>query len=80
MRARGAAISFVRVGTLYEPDRLPPDIPHLHGIQTSLASVAARHASRAGVLRPQAVLAARQPGAAPGPAGPGQPAKGLRLS
>ena len=37
--------------------------PHLHGLEAALGGPAARDAGGAGVLRPQAVLARREPGA-----------------
>jgi hypothetical protein len=47
----GDAVRFVRVGTLDDPDRFPPDIPHLHGDQAAVGGASARRAGRAGVLR-----------------------------
>ena len=60
----GDALRFVRVGTLDEPDRLPPDIHIFTAVEATVGGAASRHAGGPRVLRPQAVLAGRKPGAA----------------
>ena len=73
----GDAVRFVRVGTLDEPDRLPPDIHIFTASKQPWVVLPPGAPAVAGVLRPRAVLAGREPRAARGDAGPG---KGLTAS
>ncbi len=55
------AIAFVRVGTLDDPDALPPDIHIFTSSKQPWVLLPARDACGAGILRPQAALAGRKP-------------------
>jgi len=59
----GSAIRFIRVGTLDEPDHLPPDI-HIYTSSKQPWVILPPGAGGSGVLRPQAILAGGKPGAA----------------
>ena len=54
MPAPGRCSSFVRVGTLDEPDRLPPDIHIFTAVEATLGGDSRGHAGGARVLRPRA--------------------------
>ena len=60
----GDAIRFVRVGTLDEPGRLPPDIHIFTASKQPWVVLPPGTPAVSAVLRPQAVLAGREPGAA----------------
>ena len=64
MPARATSVRFVRVGTLDDPDRLPPDIHIFTSSKQPWVVLPARHAGRSGVLRRERALAGREPGAA----------------
>ena len=61
----GDAVRFVRVGTLDEPDRVPPDIHIFTSSKQPWVVLAAQHPGGGRVLRPEGLLASREPGAAP---------------
>ena len=62
----GTAVSFVRVGTLDNPDLLPPDIHIFTSSKQPWVVLPPGHARGARILRPQAVLAGGKPGPARG--------------
>ncbi len=66
----GPVIAFVRVGTLDEPDRLPPDIHIFTSTRQPWLVLPPGVPARAGILRPSRLLASRQhrqAGRAPAP-------------
>ena len=72
LRRRGRRrCAFVRVGTLDEPDRLPPDIHIFTASKQPWVVIPQGHAGGARVLRRQAALARREPGAPQGACAPG---------
>ena len=60
----GPVLRFIRVGTLDEPDYLPPDIHIYISSKQPWVILPPRCADGCGVLRPQATLARGKPGAA----------------
>jgi hypothetical protein len=64
----GDAVRFVRVGTLDNPDRLPPDIHIFNFDQAAVGRASGGNACRRGVLRSQGILAEGKPRAPRGDA------------
>ena len=61
----GDAVRFVRVGTLDDPDRLPPDIHIFTSSNATMGGVATRHTRSGRVLRSERLLAQRESRAPP---------------